>query len=111
MNNREFGQFGENAAEEFIKRKGYSILERNYRCSLGEIDIIAMRDDEVVFLEVKTRSGMVFGDPADAVTPMKLRHMKRVASFYLTSRGSRFRNVAVRFDVIEVCVNHIEGIV
>ena len=67
MDKKDIGTFGERMAGEWMKQNGYAIIERNYRCRAGEIDIIACRGGVLVFAEVKTRTGDAFGMPAEAV--------------------------------------------
>jgi putative endonuclease len=73
---------GENAACEFLLKKGYKILERNFRKGYGEIDIIAIKDNILVFIEVKTRTSTRFGTPFEAIAPWKLKSLIRGAKFY-----------------------------
>lgn len=94
------GAEGERAAEQHLRRARYTILERNYRCPLGEVDLVALDGRTVVFIEVKTRSGEGFGSPLDAVTAVKQRHLTRVAQYYLLRK--RLLDWNVRFDVVGV---------
>jgi len=100
--NKKTGDFGENKAASYLKLRGYTILERNYRAGRGgEIDIIAKtRDGIVVFVEVKTRTGDSMGDPAEAVNYYKKKHIINTALTYI-SRNNLYDTDA-RFDVIEV---------
>lgn len=75
----EFGARGEAAACAHLEQSGYEILERNWRHPLGEIDIIARSGDTIVFIEVKTRSGVGFGHPLEAITHDKARRLRRLA--------------------------------
>ena len=97
---KQVGNSGEDIAAEFLGKKGYRILERNYRSRRGEIDIIAKDKDEIVFVEVKTRKVLKCGLPAEAVDDNKQKHLHRVAEYFL------YRNNLIdcycRFDVIEV---------
>ncbi len=95
----DLGRRGEDAAAAALRRAGLVIVERRFRNRLGEIDLIARRDDLVMFVEVKTRRGSGFG-VAEAVTPSKRRRMARVALGYLTLR--RWHQRPCRFDVVEV---------
>ena len=95
-----FGAEGERGAERFLRARGYTILERNYRCPLGEVDLIALDGRTVVFIEVKTRHGPGAGAAVDAVDPRKQRQIARAAEHYLTARRLRARDV--RFDVVGV---------
>ncbi|MFQ5543770.1 MAG: YraN family protein [Nitrospiria bacterium] len=94
------GLEGEEVAASFLKRRGYRILERNYRTSFGEIDIIATEDDVLVFVEVKARSGTGFGPPEASIDFRKQKKLSRVALAYL----SRKKNMTCpcRFDVVAV---------
>jgi len=94
------GAWGEDRAAEFLAREGYRILERNYRCSLGEMDIIAREGKTVVFVEVKTRSSERFGPPHAAIGPQKQRRMTAIALCYLKAHG--LLGAPARFDVAAV---------
>lgn len=100
MNNRAKGIEGENIAVEYLKKRGYKILERNFMAKTGEIDIIAQDKNIVVFVEVKTRENTLFGQPIEAITPQKVRSIVRTAELYLLS--CKRQNDICRFDVIEV---------
>lgn len=97
---QELGRRGEEAACELLKRKDYVILERNWSCPAGEADIIAMDDDCLVFVEVKTRAGVECGLPEDAVTPRKRAKYERIAGFFLSDYDGP--DSRVRFDVIGI---------
>lgn len=111
----QIGTRGEDLAADYLRGDGFTILDRNWRCRHGEIDIIAARDELLVFVEVKTRTGHGFGTPAESVTYAKLRRLRRLAGIWLaTQRGSWS---AVRIDVIEVRlgrtapeITHIHGV-
>lgn len=102
MNSRELGQFGEKQAVDFLERQNCQILERNFACKQGEIDIIAKDKEELVFLEVKTRNNELFGKAVEAVDNFKQKHIWNAAKYYLYSNN--LMNEFVRFDVIEVYV-------
>lgn len=115
MNNRRFGAVGERVAQKYMINKGYKIITTNFYTKKGEIDIIAVKDKIIVFVEVKTRSNNKFGTPAMAVNYKKKQHIKIAAKIYLLIHKLYQHNV--RFDVIEVVVNrngykinHIKGI-
>ena len=93
---------GEEAASKYLERQGYTILERNWACPFGEADIIALGPDgdELVFVEVKTRSTEATGLPEEAVGPSKRRRYERIALAYL--RDSDFCDVVISFDVIAI---------
>nr|WP_093691751.1 YraN family protein [Sporolituus thermophilus] len=96
------GKMGENVAADYLARNGYKILMRNYRCRLGEIDIVAERQGTIIFVEVKTRSSTNFGFPAEAVTQRKQQKIIHAALCYLRSTGRD--NISFRFDILEVFV-------
>ena len=93
------GKQGETKAKNYLKRRGYQILESNYRTKAGEIDLIAKEKDCLVFVEVKTRTTEEYGTPAEAVSFYKQQHMINSAKYYLTRHGGECE---CRFDVIEV---------
>src|SRR5947207_11700930 len=94
------GRAGERLAAERLVACGYSILERNFRCRYGEIDIVAEEGQELVFIEVKTRRGARYGLPEEAVTTRKQRTIIQVASYYLDLHESGHR--LWRIDVVAV---------
>jgi len=102
VNNKKFlGSKGENAVKKYLKDKGYKILESNFRTRYGEIDIIAVKDGILTFVEVKTRTTCSFGTPAEAVESRKQRQIRRMAAAYLAvKKGTAFREL--RFDVAAV---------
>jgi putative endonuclease len=97
---RDLGERGEALAERHLKRLGYRILERNYRCSLGEIDRIAVHGNTLVFLEVKARRTHDFGGPLEAVDRRKRRKLTRLAQYYVAQEG--LHDTPQRFDVVGV---------
>ncbi len=94
------GRWGEEAAAGWLRGQGMQILERNYRTPVGEIDIIARQGKLLLFIEVKTRRGVGFGLPQDAVGKTKQRQIVRTAQWYLGRGGAR--GLQPRFDVIAV---------
>ena len=94
------GKMGEDLAVTQLKAMKYQILERNYRCPLGEMDIIAREKGSLVFVEVKTRATKDFGGPAAAVHEKKQRQLSRVALLYLNHK--KIRDIPARFDVVAV---------
>ncbi len=97
---QQLGQDGEDLAVAELRRRGYRILTRNYRCRYGEIDIIAADGETVVFIEVKARRSTGFGGPAAAVTTRKQRQIGRVAQYYLGQQ--RQNDQPARFDVVAI---------
>jgi len=111
--NQEIGKLGEDIAVNYLKQKGYKILDRNFECRQGEIDIIALDKKEIVFIEVKTRTSNRYGLPSEAVNKIKQKHMLQSIKYYLYTRN--LSDEFVRIDVIEVYirdnvykVNHIK---
>jgi putative endonuclease len=94
------GARGEQLTAEHLLSIGYTIVERNYRCSFGEIDIVARDGDALVFVEVKTRRGVAFGYPSEAVDARKQRKLIASAYQYLVERD--LGEIDCRFDVAEV---------
>lgn len=97
------GRTGERLAAEELARRGYLILEHNFRCSYGEIDLVAEDENDLIFVEVKTRRGNAFGLPEEAVTLRKQQKIVQVASYYLdlhacSERSWRIDVVAVQLD-------------
>lgn len=110
---KEIGNFGENIAEHYLKQKEYIILDRNFECRQGEIDLIALDKKEIVFIEVKTRTSNKYGTPSEAVNKIKQKHMLQTIKYYLYIRN--LSEEFIRIDVIEVYikdneykVNHIK---
>ncbi len=94
------GAAGEDLAASRLEALGYRILDRNYRCPVGEIDCVAVRDGTLVFLEVKARRSDDYGGPLEAVDRRKRRKMTRLAHYYALAKG--FWGVPQRFDVVAV---------
>jgi putative endonuclease len=95
---QEFGKESESLAVRHLKKKGYKILEQNYRNKIGEIDIIAKEKGVLVFVEVKARKTLFYGNPKWAVTPKKQRKISMVALYYL--KATKQTDVKARFDVV-----------
>jgi putative endonuclease len=96
------GRTGERAVEIAYVRRGYRVLARNWRCRVGELDLVVARGDVVVFCEVKTRRGRRFGEPWQAVDARKQAKLRNVAQAFLIA--SRLRPTSTRFDVASVTV-------
>lgn len=110
MNNATFGKKGEIAALKYIKKKGYKVLNQNFKTAIGEIDIIAKHKDTVVFIEVKSRTDDNMGMPSQAVNYHKQKKISLVACQYL--KQNNLFGTSCRFDVIEICggeINHIQN--
>ena len=100
--NVELGKRGEDAAARFLYRRGYDIVERNWKCAAGEADIIARDGEAVVFVEVKTRTSVEKGMPSDAVDKRKREKYEKIAALFL--RDYDAVDVPVRFDVVSLLV-------
>jgi putative endonuclease len=96
------GRMGEDVAADILKGAGYRIIERNYRCRGGEVDIVALDGKTVVFVEVKTRSSEEYGPPQLAVDGRKQRQLTRAAMTYLKEK--RLLTWSARFDVVGIVV-------
>ena len=108
MNTKILGTKGEVLAKDFLKKKGYKIIEVSFSNQIGEIDIIAKQGETIVFVEVKTRSSNKFGFPSEAVGFHKQNKIRSVALSYLKS--TKNLETQARFDVIEVSENEIRHI-
>lgn len=114
--NHERGKEGENIATKYLEQNGYEIIDRNFRCKSGEIDVIAKNNGEYVFIEVKTRSNKNYGLASEAVNKQKIKHLLRAIKYYIYI--NRLENKFIRIDVIEVYIkqnkayiNHIKQVI
>jgi putative endonuclease len=103
MNRKEVGALGEKLAAASLKKKGYRIIETNYRCRFGEIDIVARKKDTLIFVEVRTKSSDAFGAPEESVTHLKQNHLIATAEHYISTHrelpeSRRFDFVAVELE-------------
>ncbi len=114
--NAELGRRGEQLAVDHLVGRGMAVLERNWRCRLGEIDIIARDGGDTVFIEVKTRTTIDFGHPFEAITPVKLARMRRLAIAWCEATDAPVSRI--RIDAVAVLapveapalIEHLEGI-
>lgn len=109
MRKTELGKEGEKLAIDYLMKKGYKILEKNFRTPIGEIDIIAKDKNQIVIIEVKRRLSEKYGQPEFAVNYKKQEKLKKLALYYICKLG---REYPVRFDVIAIKnkeINHIEN--
>lgn len=104
---KDIGNLGENIAENYLINRGYIILDRNFRCKTGEIDIIAKDGNYISFIEVKTRYGNLYGTPGESVNYLKQYRIYKTAQMYILKK--RLNKFNFRFDVIEVILNHINN--
>jgi len=116
-NNKNIGKLGEEIAHLYLINKKYKILEQNYKCKYGEIDIIAEKNNIISFIEVKTRQNIFFGNPVEAITKMKQKHIYNSATYYLIHQKIH-NSIQVQLDAIEIYIqwpsiklNHIKGII
>lgn len=100
MDRQELGRRGEDAAAAYLERSGMTVVDRNWRCSAGEVDVVALDGHELVLVEVKTRASVAKGTPEDAVTPTKQKRLGRIARAYVAQ--ARLAPCAVRFDVVTI---------
>ncbi len=108
------GKEGERIAERYLKKKGYRLVERNYRCPVGELDLIALDRRVIVFVEVKTRTDDRFGGPLESVHWRKQQKMIKAAQFFLSQqrlhqREARFDVIGISFVDREPVVEHIQN--
>ncbi|WP_328403981.1 MULTISPECIES: YraN family protein [unclassified Nocardia] len=101
------GAHGEELAARFLQAAGMDIVGRNWRCRYGELDLIAQDARITAFIEVKTRSGLQFGAPAEAVTFTKRQRIRRLALMWLAEQDGPWRHI--RFDVVSVLVTREHG--
>ena len=97
------GNIGEIKSCEYLESSGYRIIEKNFRCTFGEIDIIARREDTIFFIEVKTRANSSYGEPLESVNPLKTARIRNTASYYLGLKN--LTNFEVSFDIISIKVS------
>jgi putative endonuclease len=112
---RKKGNDGEVMAAEYLAKKGFEILDRQYLTRLGEIDLVARDGGEIVFVEVKARFGLDFGHPEESVTPSKLRKIANTAELYIRQKGMidapfRIDVVAIRLDLFPPEIVHLENV-
>ena len=101
MNNREVGTKFEQKAAQYLEKNGYHVLHKNFRCKIGEIDLIAKSEGYLCFIEVKYRSGTTKGYPAEAITPYKIRRITRTAEFYMLLHKIP-QDTPCRFDAVVI---------
>ena len=100
LSKKQLGDLGEDISEIFLAKMGYSIIKRNYRCRLGEIDLIAKDKNKIIFFEVKTRTNLNFGYPEDSVNNLKVLKLKKLAIFFAVSEN--MGDLDMQFDVISI---------
>ena len=117
-NRAKLGTRGEGLARRLLEQKGYLIVDNNFRCSWGEIDLVAQDGDEIVFVEVRTRRGSRFGTPEESITEAKAHHMVAAAQEYLQQRESEAADW--RLDLVAIVltptgkvdrIDHLQNVV
>ena len=111
MNKRQLGQENEYLALKYLTDKGYKIIKRNYSCKLGEIDLIAKKNNRIIFIEVKYRSNSRYGNSIEAVNKRKQQVIRQVARYYLLTNYHSLE-IPISFDVIGIDkdkITHIEN--
>jgi putative endonuclease len=103
-NNQVLGKQGEAIAVQYLLKRKYAVIEQNFRCKCGELDIIAREGKVTVFIEVKTRKNLSYGPPQLAVTPFKQRQISKAALFYMAQK--RIQGTNARFDVIAILLGY-----
>ncbi len=111
------GRYGEDLAARYVDEVGWRVLDRNWRCPAGELDLVALEGDELVAVEVKTRRSIAFGHPSEAVTARKLARLRRLTALWLAAHDD-VRPASVRIDVVAVLLGsgapqleHLVGVV
>jgi len=103
MKRRDTGILGEKLARSFLQEQGYHIIETNYRCSEGEIDVVARHKDSLVFIEVRTKKSLEFGSPEESITPKKIERIKATALHYQQTHSDLPQSW--RIDVVAIELN------
>lgn len=106
--NREFGDYGEQIAVDFLLRNNVEIVDRNIRTDYGEIDILGRKDGILIFFEVKTRRSHRFGNPEESVNKKKQEHMKNSAIVYVQTKFDTY--IDWRIDLLAIRINNVEKI-
>lgn len=102
--NKYVGNYGENLAVQFLIDNNYNIIQKNFSCKYGEIDIIALNENTLCFIEVKSRFSLEYGYPSEAVTTLKINKIYRTAEFFIFKNN--LYDINCRFDVIEIFLNY-----
>ena len=105
MKRGDTGKLGEKLARDFLKKQGHNIVEANYRCPEGEIDIIAGQRDYLVFIEVRTKKSLEFGSPEESITPVKMERMRATAAYYRQTHDNL--PLLWRIDVVAIGLNQM----
>ena len=106
MSRKDVGNIGENIASKYLKAKGFRIVERNFRCRMGEIDIIADKDGDLYFVEVKTRKNERYGTPFESITLKKQQKIVKIAQYFLLRAK---KEVNCHFSVVGIMLGNQEN--
>ena len=115
MVKKDKGKFGEKLAKGFLTEKGYKIIKENFRTKFGEIDLIAEKDNQIIFIEVKYRTNPQFGKAEDTINPIKLKKIYNTAQIFLNCYKTNIKNFRIdiiainNFDKLEI--NHYQNII
>ncbi len=101
ISNKFFGKLGEKIANNYLIKSGYNIIENNFKCNFGEIDIIALKNNCIHFIEVKSRRNLNFGEPIEAINYKKLKKIKNIA-FYYIFKNKKYSDFIIVFNAITI---------
>ncbi|MGL4991115.1 MAG: YraN family protein [Sarcina sp.] len=101
--NKDIGSYGENLSLKYLQDKNYTIFDKNFRNRSGELDIIAIKDDILIFIEVKTRTSNLYGFPSESVSYKKIKTIINLSKYYIHIKN--LTSYFVRYDVIEIILN------
>ena len=105
--NQTQGRLGEALAKKFLRRQGYKIIAERFRTRFGEIDLVGLRRDTLLFVEVKARHSLRFGDALESLTPKKLRHFQKAVALFLLAHPDYQRGWA--WEMAAIAVRHLDG--
>lgn len=112
MTNKQYiGKLGENKSLEYLQKNFYQIIEKNFFCRYGEIDIIALdkKQNELAFIEVKTRTNLSYGMPIESINNKKIKNIKKSINYYIINK--KLKNINIRIDAIEVLIKENKCII
>jgi putative endonuclease len=106
-NRKQIGDYGENLALEAYVKAGYELVAKQYRCAMGEIDLIVRNQDALVFVEVRTKTNQRYGSAEESITDKKKKTIRKVSQFFLQdlTYNDRFNQIAIQFDVIAITID------
>jgi putative endonuclease len=106
-NRKQIGNYGENLALEAYEKAGYEVVAQQYRCVMGEIDLIVRKEDVLVFVEVRTKTNQRYGSAEESITDKKKKTIRRVSQFFLQdfTYNKSFNQLTIQFDVIAITID------